>query len=97
MGYINILEKRKLTRIKSDKMVQVTLLRDTSIAMKMRDYSMAGVGITGPIYQAIPNMGDKLKVCFEVKLGSGFRTINVFGRVKYINLDGANYFLGLCF
>ena len=84
-------DKRIEARIKCNKPVQVLLSDATSLVMTALNYSMGGVGITGSIYQIIPNVGEQLNVNFTLDN----RQVNINGTVKYINLEGSVYYLGL--
>jgi len=91
---LNKQDKRQEMRIACNKSVQVIMANSTTLLMKALNYSMSGVGITGSIYQAIPHVGEQLNVSFTLDTADS-RKININGVVKYINLEGAEYYLGL--
>ena len=63
----------------------------TSVEMTALNYCMGGVGVTGSMYQVIPQVGEQLNVNFTLDS----RQVNINGVVKYINLEGGLYYLGL--
>ena len=81
-------------RIECNKPVQVIMSDATSLVMTALNYSMGGIGITGSIYQVIPHVGEQLNVSFTLDTADS-RQVNVNGIVKYINLDGSTYYMGL--
>ena len=87
-------EKRQEMRIACNKPVQVMMANSTPLLMTALNYSMSGVGITGSIYQLIPHVGEQLNVRFTLD-ATELRQVNINGTVKYINLDGGVYYLGL--
>lgn len=88
------MDKRSEMRIGCNKPIKVVTSDETSMLMTAMNYSMGGVGITGSIYQFIPHIGEQLKINFTLD-GVNDRQVNVDGIVKYINLDGGIYYLGL--
>lgn len=88
------MNKRSEMRMNCNKPIKVTTEDETSMLMTALNYSMGGVGITGSIYQAIPQVGEQLKVNFTLG-GDNFRQVNIDGTVKYINLDGGIFYLGV--
>ena len=88
------LDKRCEKRIDCSKQVQVIMSDATSVQMTALNYSMGGIGITGSIYQVIPHVGEQLTVNFTLDAKKA-RQVNISGTVKYINLDGSTYYLGL--
>jgi len=86
--------KRQEMRIACNKSVQVLMANNTSLLMTVLNYSMNGVGISGSIYQQIPHVGEQLNVSFILNTTSS-RQVDINGVVKYINLDGGVYYLGV--
>ncbi len=84
-------DKRSETRINCHKTVQVIMSDATSVEMIALNYCMGGVGVTGSMYQVIPQVGEQLNVNFTLDS----RQVNINGVVKYINLEGGLYYLGL--
>lgn len=91
---MNKQDKRQEMRIACNKRVQVIMANSNSLLMTALNYSMSGVGITGSIYQMIPHVGEQLNVSFTLDTTDS-RQVNINAVVKYINLDGGVYFLGL--
>lgn len=88
------LNKRSEARINCNKAVQVFLSDETQMNMTALNYSMGGIGVTGSVYQVIPQVGEKLRVLFTVGESSA-RNVDVSGTVKHINLNGGVYYLGI--
>jgi len=87
-------EKRQEVRMECHKSVEVMMLNSEPLLMTALNYSMKGVGITGSVYQIIPRVGEELNVSFMLGVTTS-RQVNIHGIVKYINLDGGMYYLGL--
>ena len=88
------MNKRSEARIDCKKPIDVVTSNDISMVMTALNYSMGGVGITGSIYQAIPHVGEQLNVNFTLD-SENSRQVDINGIVKYINLDGGIFYLGL--
>ena len=88
------MNKRSEMRIRCDKPIQVIMSDETKMLMTALNYSMGGVGLIGSVYQVIPHVGEQLKVHFTLN-GADARQVDVSGIVKYINLNGGTYYLGL--
>lgn len=88
------MNKRQEVRIDCEKQIKVKSSNESTMSMTALNYSMKGVGITGTIYQAIPHVGEELNINFTLDSDSE-RKVNVTGIVKYINLDGGAFYLGL--
>lgn len=88
------MNKRTETRIGCNKPIKVIMADDTSMLMTALNYSMGGVGATGSIYQVIPQVGEQLNMHFTLDTMNS-REVNINGIVKYINLEGGMYYLGL--
>ncbi len=91
---MNTQDKRKETRIACNQSVEVQMVNGAPLLMRALNYSMNGVGITGSIYQLIPHVGEQLNVSFTLDAAK-LRQVNINGIVKYINLQGGVYYLGL--
>lgn len=91
---LNTQDKRKETRIACNQSVQVLMANSAPLLMTALNYSMNGIGITGSIYQLIPHVGEQLNVSFTLD-ATALRQVNIHGFVKYINLQGGVYYLGL--
>ncbi len=91
---MNKQDKRQEARIACNKSVQVMMANSPPLLMTALNYSMSGVGITGSIYQVIPHVGEQLNVSFTLD-ATELRQVNINGIVKYINLEGGVYYLGL--
>lgn len=91
---MNTQDKRQEVRIACNQSVQVLMSSSPPLLMTALNYSMGGVGITGSIYQLIPHVGEQLNVSFTLD-ATALRQVNITGFVKYINLDGGVYYLGL--
>ncbi len=90
-------ERRKYTRLESKQEISVSNNAQQVWEMRVRDYSMRGVGIAGTIYTKLPSLGEKLSVKFAVKVNNNQRNINMTGTVRYIELQGVNFHMGLEF
>mgnify|MGYP002266147488 CR=1 FL=1 len=88
------MNKRNEMRIGCNKLIKVVMSDGTSMLMTVLNYSMGGVGVTGSIYQVIPQIGEQLKMNFTLDAGNS-REVKISGIVKYINLEGGVYYLGL--
>ncbi len=91
---MNTRNKRRETRIACKQSVQVIMENNAPVEMTALNYSMSGVGITGSIYQLIPHVGEQLNVSFTLD-AANTRQVKINGVVKYINLDGGMYYMGL--
>jgi len=88
------MNKRNETRIGCNKPIKVVMPDNSSMLMTALNYSMGGVGATGSIYQVIPQVGEQLKMNFTLNAANS-REVKINGIVKYINLEGGVYYLGL--
>ena len=86
--------KRQEMRIACNKSVQVIMATNTSISMTVLNYSMRGICISGSIYHQIPLIGEQLSVSFILNTMTS-RQVDINGVVKYINLDGGVYYMGV--
>lgn len=88
------MNKRSEVRIDCNKPIEVVTSNEVSMLMTALNYSMGGVGITGSIYQAIPHVGEQLNIHFTLD-SENTRQVDINGFVKYINLNGGTFYLGL--